>query len=388
MFSDNAGTVAGTVITLDSRGEPAVIKMIWLDTTVVYKFILKDSSGTIIWTEDNVNSSQIFDGSITTAKLASPIAPTVSSVNSGQLAGFRNKLINPDFKIWQRANYATGFTVAAYGPDRWYIVATSSTINRSASPDNIFTIQPTAITNSASIRQVIPFTETQSLRGKYVTFSLKIKSLTQEISPKVTIQIHYNNTEATQTSGTWVSLGSVSFTTLSSYSTESITSTQVVPASARAIRVGIVVSDAVNGNDIAIKECQLEEGSIATPFEWRQNFIDYQMALGFYEKSYSTTTLIGASTSVGAISQVEAKSTSQLVYGAIRFAFPKISTPTVTLYSTTGASGNIRDITAAGNVTAVASDIGETGCRVESTGTTFVAGNMYAYHYVAEAEYT
>ena len=54
MFSDDAGTVAGTSVTLDSRGEPTTIKQIWLDDTVTYKFILKDSSGSTIWTVDDV----------------------------------------------------------------------------------------------------------------------------------------------------------------------------------------------------------------------------------------------------------------------------------------------------------------------------------------------
>lgn len=54
MFSDNAGTVAGTSVVLDSRGEPTTFKLIWLDSTKNYKFILKDSTGTTIWTIDNI----------------------------------------------------------------------------------------------------------------------------------------------------------------------------------------------------------------------------------------------------------------------------------------------------------------------------------------------
>jgi len=54
MFSDNSGTVAGTSVVLDSRGEPTTFKLIWLDSTKNYKFILKDSTGTTIWTIDNI----------------------------------------------------------------------------------------------------------------------------------------------------------------------------------------------------------------------------------------------------------------------------------------------------------------------------------------------
>ena len=54
MFSDDTGTVAGTSVTLDSRGEPTTFKLIWLDSTKNYKFILKDSTGSTIWTIDDI----------------------------------------------------------------------------------------------------------------------------------------------------------------------------------------------------------------------------------------------------------------------------------------------------------------------------------------------
>lgn len=82
MFSDNAGTVAGTNVTLDSRGEPTTIKLIWLDTAVNYKFILKDSTSTTIWTIDNIAPSDLVDGSITAAKLANGSVTTAKIADS------------------------------------------------------------------------------------------------------------------------------------------------------------------------------------------------------------------------------------------------------------------------------------------------------------------
>lgn len=75
MFSDNAGTVAGTSVVLDSRGEPTTFKLIWLNTAVIYKFVLKDSTGTTIWTIDNISgddgtgntASSVFDQQTLTA---------------------------------------------------------------------------------------------------------------------------------------------------------------------------------------------------------------------------------------------------------------------------------------------------------------------------------
>jgi len=44
---------------------------------------------------------------------------TVPSLNGGQLAGFRNVLINGDFRINQRGVTIAAAAVGAYGPDRW-----------------------------------------------------------------------------------------------------------------------------------------------------------------------------------------------------------------------------------------------------------------------------
>ncbi|QIN96915.1 hypothetical protein [Synechococcus phage S-H34] len=45
---------------------------------------------------------------------------TVPSLNSGPLAGFRNHLINSDFRVWQRGASFAGKTIGQYTADRWY----------------------------------------------------------------------------------------------------------------------------------------------------------------------------------------------------------------------------------------------------------------------------
>lgn len=66
MFSDDTGTVAGTSVTLDSRGEPTTFKLIWIDSTKNYKFILKDSTGSTIWTIDDISGDDVSDASMVT----------------------------------------------------------------------------------------------------------------------------------------------------------------------------------------------------------------------------------------------------------------------------------------------------------------------------------
>ena len=50
-YTDSTGLIANSVvITLNTRGEAAV----WLDSTGIYKFVLKDAAGVLIWTADNI----------------------------------------------------------------------------------------------------------------------------------------------------------------------------------------------------------------------------------------------------------------------------------------------------------------------------------------------
>ena len=161
MFSDNTGTVAGTSVTLDSRGEPTTIKLIWLDTDVSYKFILKDSTGATIWTEDNIQVTSVQDGSITEDKIAAGAVTTskiaTSAVttsrladgavtttkisdnsvtyqklkNSGYELGTRNKIINGKMQVSQRDDRGSPFAApSGYSLDRWRVGSvTTGSIN-------------------------------------------------------------------------------------------------------------------------------------------------------------------------------------------------------------------------------------------------------------------
>jgi hypothetical protein len=77
----------------------------------------------------NVDTNNINNGAVTTEKLASPIAPTVSSINGGQLAGMRNRIINGDMRIDQRnagASVATSSGSSAYVTDRFFVAYTQT----------------------------------------------------------------------------------------------------------------------------------------------------------------------------------------------------------------------------------------------------------------------
>lgn len=77
-WQDSALTVANTnPITLDARGEC----VLWLDSAVVYKFVLKNAAGVIQWTQDNISTPAALVNTLRTDLAASSGASLVGTIS-------------------------------------------------------------------------------------------------------------------------------------------------------------------------------------------------------------------------------------------------------------------------------------------------------------------
>ena len=135
-------TLAGTSLTLGGTVSIGVaIEVLWSAPLVI---------GTP--SDGSVSTVKLVDGSVTTAKLAAVIAPVVSSINGGQLAGLRNRIINGNFGVNQRV-YVSGAAVGTnlYGHDRWKMAASGDTYTFSTTA-NVTTV---TIPASKVLQQVI-----------------------------------------------------------------------------------------------------------------------------------------------------------------------------------------------------------------------------------------
>jgi len=75
-WQDAAMTIANTnPVTLDARGEC----VLWLDTAVIYKFILKNAQGVVQWTQDNISSPSSLSAEIA-MQIQSKIKRVVSDI--------------------------------------------------------------------------------------------------------------------------------------------------------------------------------------------------------------------------------------------------------------------------------------------------------------------
>ena len=358
MFSDNAGTVAGTSVTLDSRGEPTTIKLIWLDTAVLYKFILKDSTGTTIWTEDNISpnsltagsvtSTELANDSVTSAKIASSAvtstkladgAVTASKFgNAGNELGIRNRLLNGRFAIDQRNNGSSQtFTAAAalaYSVDRWYGYCTGANVtgqrvSGTAPNDYNYRFTGAASVTKIGFAQRIEARNSQDMAGQTATLSV---DLANSLLTTVTWTAWYANTAdtfGTLASPTRTQIATGTFT-VSSTLTRYTTNISIPAAATTGVEIELSVGAQTSGT-WTIGRAQLEVGSNATSFEYKH----YQQDLSYCQRYYE---IDGISPNYGSFVIVSAVIGN---YPSRGFKVTKRVSPTLTLAIATGTGGSL-----------------------------------------------
>ena len=89
-WTDSTATTANTnPVISDARGEASV----WLSTSYAYKFVLKDSSGAAIWTQDNIRNILVAAGG-TEAAFNAAEAATVAASHAADAAAYLDTYID------------------------------------------------------------------------------------------------------------------------------------------------------------------------------------------------------------------------------------------------------------------------------------------------------
>jgi hypothetical protein len=218
---------------------------------------------------------------------------TVPSLNGGPLAGFRNRIINGNFDIWQRG---TSFTGNEYGADRWFHgrVGTTHTATREpfALGQTDVPGEPTYYCRTVVISEegagnyavlIQPIEDVRTFAGQQVTLSFWAKAdATKNIAINM-VQIFGTGGSPSANvgiSGTKVSIG----TTF-----QKVTVTATLPSisgktlgtdsnSRLAVYIWFDAGSTWNGDTDSlgqqsgtfdIAQVQIEPGPVATPFEQR-----------------------------------------------------------------------------------------------------------------------
>jgi hypothetical protein len=204
------------------------------------------------------------------------IAPDfITSINSGPLAGFRNRIMNGDMRIDQRnSGSATTTSTSAwtYTVDRWYSYSTGATVNGQRTAGTGGTQYRYRLTGAASVTAIgfgqrIEASNIYDLQGTTVTLGV---DLANSLLTTVTWTAYYptnSDSYGTFASPTRTQIATGTFTvnsTLTRYNAQI-----ALPANAtNGVEILFTVGAQTSGQ-WDISNVQIEPGTTATPFERR-----------------------------------------------------------------------------------------------------------------------
>jgi len=339
--------------------------------------------------------------------------------------GFRNAIINGDFRINQRAWSSTsgsGGTISGtYGFDRWQIVASGGTETMSS---QTFTVGSPAATGYESATFVRLTTSGQSASSDYgvlrqyiedvrtfansavtVSFWAKASSGTPKIAVDLTQDFGSGGSPSAQVN---TYAGQVTLST--SWARYSVTvsnpningKTIGTTANTSALALLLWISAGSNfssrtgslgiqNTTIDFWGVQVERGSVATPFEQRTIGAELALCQRYYEKSYVLATAPGSSGFTGSALMQGTTDSGSLAQQVVTFNVPKrYVSYTITTYNASGTSGNweyYRNGASSSTATPTLDSFTERQFRgYVNAGASFVAVQMYG-HWVCNAEF-
>lgn len=223
------------------------------------------------------------------------IETQVSSIFSG----FKNKLINGNFDVWQRGT--TFLQNAKYGSDRWgHSDNNGSVFSRvAANLDGAnYALQVGADATTATrlqVGQALPNEDSVCLRGKTLTLSfwVKFSGATIAGAGNFVASLGEKTTTADAAYSTSNYLDASSTTTITNGSLPTVwtryTVTRVISAGCNNLNIDFRFQNAITGSSYyQLSQVQVEEGSVATEFEILPVTMVMNECLRFYETQSST----------------------------------------------------------------------------------------------------
>lgn len=262
---------------------------------------------------------------------------SITSVNGGQLAGFRNVLINGGCQVAQRGSVTFSAPNNLYGGcDRWLASIAGTTVSATMSQSTLsgtssgYAVQIGSVTTTGTttvqLVQRIEALNSIALNGKTVTLSGKVY---QSSGASRTLTVALNKATALDTfSGGGTLLASTPIT---------VTNSTLTPFS---FTLTLGPNDATNGlaavfqytglgaqssSQFWFADMQLEIGTVATPLEQRSYGLELTLCQRYYEIVYLTTM-------------------STFAYLIHRYKVTKRATPTFTLLTGTPGTATFDQI--------------------------------------------
>ena len=333
---------------------------------------------------------------LTAPALGTPASGILTSCTGLNYDGFKNRIINGLMVLDQRnAAASQTFTAAAalaYSVDRWYGYCTGANVTGqqvagSTTPTNTqfrYKFTGAASVTAVGFGQRIEQKNSYDLAGSTCTLSADLA-----ISATLTT-VTWTAYYATTTADTFGSLASPTVTqiatgtfTVSATVTNFSANISVPAAATTGIQILFTVGALTAGLTWTIGNVQLEKGSTATSFDYRPYGTELALCQRYYEKSYSMASIAGASTNTGKGSFVCATGNTFWRWTQ-NYRVSKRGDSTFTIYSTTGASGNVR-LNNASDLAVSTEDAGENATAIYVSRNATV-GDFFWWQWTASAE--
>lgn len=245
----------------------------------------------------------------------------LASINTGPLAGFRNRIINGCMRVNQRG--AATNADDTYALDRWNILTqtgtvavTQQTLIENGWPTASRITQSQASAQRFGISQILEAQNCQDLRGKAVTLSARVRmSATTTLryailewtgtADSVTSDVVSDWTSGTFTAGNFflgssLTITATGSTALTANTAASVSLTGTLGSSLNNLIV-LFWTDSTQAQNVTmdVGKVQLEQGSTATPFENWSADANLAMCQRFYYRASNLSGAIGSPFGIG-----------------------------------------------------------------------------------------
>ena len=322
---------------------------------------------------------------------------TSGNICAGNLGMFRNRIINGNFIIDQRATATTAVTTG-YGPDRWSFNPGSgaSFAQYKMTSANDLVIMKLGYLNGCVINQGANTASSEI--SQYIElgncFDLHINTITVSFWARTTVtgQIYvklFASSDGGNANGAWSSAYNVNTSTTWQYYTVQIPNVLSSPSTGTAQNgYGIRLVLGTSGLSASAKTyctgVQLEKGTIATPFEFRPYQIELQLCQRYYQILKSTDYLCIGSGCVYTSDNVKL----YYQYNTSMRApptFSRSSGPNLWVYAANQGNGGQAQSFTGGSIGMAGTNnciISLTGCSIAMTPGSAATGFMYAGYYI------
>lgn len=322
------------------------------------------------------------------------------NVQNPEAFAFRNKIINGNFDIWQRAT-ATGSWISPvprqYLADRWD-AATNGTGGNGAWTRQSFTPGQTDVPNEPTYFSRIQVSSSASGQTRGSTLPLEQNYIEQRIEDvrtlagKTATLSFYAKINTNQNMTVWLGqnfgTGGSSSVTVS----EIINLTTSWQKFTLTFNIPVLFGKTIGSNSYLtvvwnlpinttytfdIAQVQLEEGSVATPFEQRPIGTELALCQRYYCKSFSPNTTPASNIAEGYLATHEPISENGTIHNSVtKFPVTMRATPVVTFYNPSEATAaNIIYMSPANNSRATVASYAASPYGVSTITTSFTDSN-------------